>query len=250
MRSPEPILELRGVQKAYGTAAHPLVVLQGIDLSLQSGDYLAVVGPSGSGKSTLLNILGCLDTPTQGHYLIGGEDVSGFDDRRLSRVRNTRIGFVFQSFHLVSHLTVLENVELPLFYGRVRRAERHRRCHALIERVGLAHRVGHRPAELSGGEKQRAAIARALANEPDLVLADEPTGNLDTSTGREIMELFHELHAGGSTLVLITHDPGIAAQAPRRVTLRDGRIESDAVGDGVPNGSAVTQLAPRPETGH
>jgi len=223
-----PIAELRGIGKSYGTAQNPLPVLAGVDLDIVAGEYLAIIGPSGSGKSTLLNIMGCLDVPTHGSYRIEGEDVARFDDVRLSRVRNTRIGFVFQSFHLVSHLTVLENVELPLFYAHRRRAERRQRCHELLARVGLASRMSHRPAELSGGERQRAAIARALANEPALILADEPTGNLDTATSREIMALFGELHAAGATLVLITHDPGIAAQAPRRVAMRDGRVESDS----------------------
>ena len=223
-----PIAALRGIGKTYGTEQNPLPVLSDVDLDIAAGEYLAIVGPSGSGKSTLLNILGCLDVPSRGSYRIEGEDVARFDDARLSRVRNTRIGFVFQSFHLVSHLTVLENVELPLFYARRSRAERRRRCHELLQRVGLMARLSHKPAELSGGERQRAAIARALANEPALILADEPTGNLDTATSREIMALFGELHRAGATLVVITHDPGIASQAPRRVAMRDGRIESDS----------------------
>jgi putative ABC transport system ATP-binding protein len=222
-----PIVELRGVEKVYGQGETALRVLRDIDFSVQPGEYVAVIGPSGSGKSTLLNILGCLDVPTRGQYLIEGEDVAAFDDARLSRVRNTRIGFVFQSFQLVSHLSVLENVELPLFYARRPREERHRRCLELLAKVGLSHRLDHLPNQLSGGEKQRCAIARALTNDPALILADEPTGNLDTATSREILELFHALHRGGSTLLLITHDPGIAEQAPRRVSVRDGRIESD-----------------------
>ncbi|MGQ0551800.1 MAG: ABC transporter ATP-binding protein [Planctomycetota bacterium] len=222
-----PIIELRGVEKEYGTLKNPLRVLQDVNVSIQEGEYVAVIGPSGSGKSTLLNILGCLDVPTRGQYLIEGEDVAGFDDLRLSRVRNARIGFVFQSFQLVSHLTVLENVELPLFYGRQARAPRRVRARALLAQVGLSHRESHRPAELSGGERQRAAIARALANDPALLLADEPTGNLDSVTSGEILKLIDELHAAGSTIVLITHDPSIAAAAPRRISLRDGRVESD-----------------------
>jgi putative ABC transport system ATP-binding protein len=228
MPATAPIVELRGIGKTYGTAQNPLTVLADVDLDIAAGEYLAIIGPSGSGKSTLLGILGCLDVPSRGSYRIEGEDVSRLDDTRLSRVRNTRIGFVFQSFHLVSHLTVLENVELPLFYAHRGRTERRRRCHELLERVGLSSRLDHVPAELSGGERQRAAIARALSNGPALILADEPTGNLDSVTSREIMELFGELHAAGSTLVLITHDPSIAAQAPRRVSMRDGRIESDS----------------------
>jgi putative ABC transport system ATP-binding protein len=223
-----PILELRDVQKIYGTPANPLHVLKDVNLKIDEGEYVAVIGPSGSGKSTLLNILGCLDIPSGGEYLLAGENVASFDDRRLSLVRNTRIGFVFQSFHLVSHLTVMENVELPLFYARVPRAERHRRCRELIDRVGLGPRIDHLPNQLSGGEKQRAAIARALSNNPALILADEPTGNLDSVTSKDIMAMLDELHAAGSTLLLITHEAAIAAAAPRRVALRDGRIESDS----------------------
>ena len=224
------IVELRGVSKVYGTPANPLPVLRDVDITVREGEYVAIVGPSGSGKSTLLNILGCLDSPTAGSYFLAGEDVARFDDRKLSLVRNTRLGFVFQSFHLISHLTVLENAELPLFYARIPRAERHRRCKVLLDKVGLGHRLDHRPAELSGGERQRCAVARALANDPAVLLADEPTGNLDSKTGTEIMQLFHDLNAGGATLVLITHDPAIAAAAPRRISLLDGRVESDVVG--------------------
>jgi len=223
-----PIAELRGIGKTYGSARTPLPVLVDVDLDIAAGEYVAIIGPSGSGKSTLLNILGCLDVPTRGSYRIEGENVAHFDDVRLSHVRNSRIGFVFQSFHLVSHLTVLENVELPLFYAHRGRAERRKRCHELLERVGLSSRLHHKPPELSGGERQRAAIARALANEPALILADEPTGNLDSATSGEIMGMFGELHRAGCTLVVITHDPGIAAQAPRRVAMRDGRVESDS----------------------
>ncbi len=231
MSADAPILELRRIVKTYGTEQNPVEVLRGIDLSVLAGEYVAIVGPSGSGKSTLLNILGALDRPTAGQYLLAGEDVASFDDRKLSLVRNTRIGFVFQSFHLISHLTVLENVQLPLFYARLPRAERVERCKQLLEHVGLGHRASHIPAELSGGERQRAAIARALSNEPAMLLADEPTGNLDTKTSEEIMGLLAKLHDQGSTIVMITHDTEIAAAAPRRVMLRDGLIESD---DGTP----------------
>ena len=222
------VLELHGVGKTYGSGAAALRVLADVDLTVGQGDYVAVIGPSGSGKSTLLNILGCLDVPSAGRYLVEGRDVATLDDSQLSHLRNRRIGFVFQSFQLVSHLTVLENVELPMFYARRPRGERRRRALELLDRVGLSARADHRPAQLSGGERQRTAIARALANEPALLLADEPTGNLDTVTGREIMGLIHDLHDGGATVVLITHDAGIAAQAPRRVALRDGRVESDS----------------------
>ena len=223
-----PILDLRGIHKVYGTERNPIPVLKGIDLRVEVGEYLAVIGPSGSGKSTLMNILGCLDRPTRGQYFLAGEDVATLDDRQLSHVRNSRIGFVFQSFHLVSHLSVLENVELPLFYSHVRRRERRRRCREMIERVGLGHRTGHLPSELSGGENQRAAVARALSNDPAMLLADEPTGNLDSHTSAEIIQLFYNLHESGRTIVLITHDPEIARVAPRRIALRDGEVESDS----------------------
>jgi putative ABC transport system ATP-binding protein len=222
------VLQLQGVGKAYGQGSAKLRVLADVNITVEQGEYLAVIGPSGSGKSTLLNILGCLDIPSDGRYLVEGKDVATLDDRALSHLRNRRIGFIFQSFQLVSHLTVLENVELPMFYARKPRAERRERARELLEKVGLKERLHHRPAQLSGGERQRTAVARALSNQPALLLADEPTGNLDSTTGREIMDLFHRLHDLGATLVLITHDPGIAAEAPRRVALRDGRVESDS----------------------
>jgi len=222
-----PVLDLDGIVKTYGQGSAAVKVLKGIDLRIAEGEYAAIIGPSGSGKSTLLNILGCLDRPTEGAYRIEGEDVAKLNDRALSRIRNTRIGFIFQSFHLISHLTVLENVELPLFYARKGRRERHEQAKRLLDKVGLSHRLTHRPNQLSGGERQRVAVARSLSNEPSLLLADEPTGNLDSSTSEEIMELFYELHAGGRTIVVITHDPEIAAIAPRRVMLKDGIIESD-----------------------
>ncbi len=221
------VLALDRVEKTYGSGQGRVPVLRGIDLRVAAGEYVALVGPSGSGKSTMLHILGCLDRPTAGSYHFLGEDVRTLDDRRLSHLRNRKIGFVFQSFQLVPHLTVAENVELPLFYARVPRGERRRRSRALIERVGLGHRLGHVPSALSGGESQRAAIARALAIEPALLLADEPTGNLDSATSTEILALFAELHRAGATIVLITHDRDIAAKAPRRVAIRDGRIEAD-----------------------
>lgn len=222
-----PVLALEAVQKDYGTAERPVPVLRGLDLVVRGGEYVCVVGASGSGKSTLLNILGCLDRPTSGVYRLVGEDVAGLDDERLSQVRKQRIGFVFQSFQLILHLTVLENVELPLLYARRPKKERRARAIALLERVGLGHRLDHLPAELSGGECQRAAIARALVNEPALVLADEPTGNLDSRTAAEILGLFGELHRSGVTIVMITHDRAVAAAAGRRITIRDGRIEAD-----------------------
>lgn len=223
----EETLRLDAVEKIYGTAENPLPVLKGVNLVIRRGEFVAIVGPSGAGKSTLLHIIGCLDRPTHGAYYLMGENVATLDDERLSHVRRTRIGFVFQSFHLISHLSALENVEMPLYYERRPRAERRARCRELLARVGLGARLDHYPNQLSGGESQRTAIARALANDPALLLADEPTGNLDSATSREIMALLHELHAAGRTIVLITHDPGVAAAAPRQVTIRDGRIESD-----------------------
>ncbi len=228
MHASRAILELQEVRKTYGTERNPLPVLKGINLLVCEGEYVAIVGPSGSGKSTLLNILGCLDRPTQGTYRIDGIDVSRLDDRELSRIRNTRIGFVFQSFHLISHLTVLENVEMPLFYARVRRDERRRLCEKFLEMVGMSHRLSHLPSELSGGESQRTAIARALANDPALLLADEPTGNLDSTNSASIMNVFKDLHQSGRTIVMITHDPQIARFAKRHLFLRDGWVEKDS----------------------
>jgi putative ABC transport system ATP-binding protein len=227
MISAHPILKLAQIDRVYGTAASPLPVLRRIDLEVREGEFIAIVGPSGAGKTTLLNILGCLDRPSAGSYHLLGEDVAGLNDHRLSQVRKTRIGFIFQSFRLISHLSVLENVEMPLFYARVPRRRRRHRCMELITRVGLAHRAGHVPSKLSGGEGQRVAIARALANDPAVILADEPTGNLDSVTSGEIMELLLELHRAGRTIVLITHNQELAALVPRRVLLRDGEIVDD-----------------------
>jgi putative ABC transport system ATP-binding protein len=229
------ILELDGVEKTYGTEKNPVPVLRGVSLTVQEGEYVAIVGPSGSGKSTLLNILGCLDRPSAGSYHLAGDDVATMDDRSLSRIRNTRIGFIFQSFHLVSQLTVVENVEMPLFYARTPKRERRAKAMELLEKVGLTHRLKHRPSELSGGECQRTAIARALTTAPAMLLADEPTGNLDSVTTQAILGLLDELHESGHTIVMITHDMDIARSAPRRVALRDGRVESDS---GRPAGSA------------
>lgn len=222
-----PVIALRDVGKTYGSEAHPVPVLRGIDFAVHQGEFVAIVGASGSGKSTLLNILGCLDRPGTGSYHLVGADTATMDDKALSWQRKTRIGFVFQSFHLVQHLTVAENVELPLFYARVPAKARHQRSTAMLQRVGLGHRLSHRPTQLSGGECQRTAIARALIAEPSLLLADEPTGNLDSKTSAEILQLFHDLHRGGATIVMITHDPSVAAQAARRITLRDGHIAND-----------------------
>jgi putative ABC transport system ATP-binding protein len=222
-----PVLDVRGVDKTYGTAAHPVPVLRGVDFRVEPGEFVAIVGASGSGKSTLLNILGCLDRPSAGSYRLVGDDVAALDDRQLSHLRKTRIGFVFQSFHLVPHLTVAENVELPLFYARVPARVRRERSTTMLQRVGLGHRTTHVPGQLSGGECQRTAIARALVNEPSLILADEPTGNLDSKTSAEIMALIRGLHGTGATIVMITHDLQVAAQARRRITLRDGIVAGD-----------------------
>jgi putative ABC transport system ATP-binding protein len=212
------------VDKFYGEGDARLHVLHAIDLEVRRGEFVAVLGQSGSGKSTLLNILGCLDRPSAGTYVLEGEDTARLDDNRLSALRNRSIGFVFQSFQLVPQLTVLENVEVPMFYAGVPRAERHRAAAERLEEVGLSGRLHHRPSQLSGGEQQRVAIARALSNRPHLLLADEPTGNLDSATGEQILGLIRELHRSGRTVVMITHDAHVAAAAARRVRILDGRI--------------------------
>jgi len=230
------ILELRAIEKRYGTVQNPVPVLRGIDLRVDAGEYVAIVGPSGSGKSTLLNILGCLDRPTSGSYFLAGDDVARMDDKSLSGVRNSRIGFVFQSFHLIPHLTVAENVEMPLFYARMPKAARRAKALEVLDKVGLSHRLKHVPSELSGGECQRTAIARALTTEPAMLLADEPTGNLDSVNSKAILQVLRDLHGTGRTIVMITHDQDIARNAPRRVALRDGLVESDS---GKPAGAAA-----------
>ena len=224
----EAVLSLRGITREFGEGAARLKVLKGLDIEVKEGEFVAIMGPSGSGKSTLLNIIGCLDRPTEGHYLLEGHDVSQLPDNKLSEIRNERIGFVFQSFNLISQLTVMENVEVPLFYAGGSGASRHARGLKLLEAVNMEHRLGHRPAQLSGGECQRVALARALVNDPVLLLADEPTGNLDTKTGLDVLALMDGLHADGRTIVMITHDPEVAARAQRRIHIRDGRIEDAA----------------------
>ena len=224
---PSPLVELRGVERVYPRGAGRVVALAGVDLEIRPGEQLAIMGPSGSGKTTLLSILGCLDRPTSGVQRFAGRAVDGLDDDALSRLRNREIGFVFQAFHLIPQLTVAENVETPLQYGVVPADEwRPRALHAL-ERVSLAARADHRPNELSGGEAQRAAIARALVTAPRLLLADEPTGNLDSATGAEIAALLDELHAAGGTVVLVTHNEALGRRAQRVVRLRDGRVEGE-----------------------
>jgi putative ABC transport system ATP-binding protein len=222
------LAELVDVRKVYTRGARAVTALDGVSLSIRAGEKLAIMGPSGSGKSTLLSILGCLDHVTSGAYRLFGEDVAGLDDVRLSRTRNRRIGFVFQSFHLIPQLTVLENVFTPLLYGDVPEAEWPSRALRCLEKVGLRHRAEHRPAELSGGEAQRAAVARALVTEPALLLADEPTGNLDTRTGEEVAGLLDALHAEGKTVVIVTHNEALGRGAERLLRLRDGRIEEEA----------------------
>jgi putative ABC transport system ATP-binding protein len=201
--------------------------LRGVDLAIERGEYAAIIGPSGSGKSTLMNILGCLDRPDEGSYLLNGERVSDMSDRQLARIRNREIGFVFQSFALLPRATAAQNVELPLLYARVPRRDRARRAAEALEQVGLADRARHRPAELSGGQRQRVAIARALVTRPSLLLADEPTGNLDTSTGEDILALFDELHRAGNTVIVVTHEADVAARAGRTLRVLDGRIVAD-----------------------
>jgi putative ABC transport system ATP-binding protein len=222
-----PLLELRGLAKTYTRGQASVAALRGVDLRVRRGEWVAVTGPSGSGKSTLLGIIGLLDRPTSGEYLLEGAPAAALDDRAASRLRNRSVGFVFQSFHLVPELTVLENVETPLLYGAVPEREWRARARRCLERVGLLHRGDHRPAELSGGEAQRAAIARALVCEPALLLADEPTGNLDSATGAQIASLLEGLHDEGRTVVLVTHNEGLAARAPRVVRLADGRVVAD-----------------------
>ncbi len=215
----EPVLNLQGITRTYGEGDARVQVLMGIDLRVEQGDFLAIMGPSGSGKSTLLNILGCLDRPTTGSYFLHGEDVAKLSDARLSTIRNERIGFVFQSFNLIPQLTVLENVQVPLLYAAKSHAGRARK---LLDTVGLGHRLRHRPNQLSGGERQRVAIARSLICDPVMLLADEPTGNLDTKTGEDVLQLMETLHHDGRTIVMITHDSEVAERAQRTVHLRDG----------------------------
>ncbi len=223
------IIHMAEIRKVYDTGKVKVEALKGIDLKIRKGEMVAIVGPSGSGKSTLMNLLGCLDTPTSGEFELGGQSVSGVSRDQLAEIRNKRVGFVFQNFNLLPHITALENVEMPMLFGGIRPGERHKRAAELLERVGLGERVDHKPTELSGGQMQRVAIARALAMNPDIVLADEPTGNLDSTAGSDIMSIFTELWQQGSTMVIITHDPALARRASRIVEIHDGRITSDRV---------------------
>ena len=220
-------IELRGIKKIYHIGGEELAALAGIDLDIRKGEFAALMGPSGSGKSTLMNILGCLDRPTTGSYKLDGEEVAGLGDDALAVTRNKKIGFVFQNFNLLSRITALENVALPLVYAGVGRRERLARAQHFLEAVGLGDRGDHLPSELSGGQRQRVAIARSLVNDPHIIMADEPTGNLDTKSTKEIMEIFEHMHEMGRTIILVTHEPEIAACASRQLLVRDGRITRD-----------------------
>ena len=215
---------MRGIVKQYRMGDEISTILKGIDLDIEEGEFLSILGPSGSGKSTLMNIIGCLDVADEGGYWLDGQEISDYTEDELAVIRNRKIGFVFQQFNLLPKLTAQENVELPLIYQGMSAGKRRARSEEVLERVGLLDRMDHKPTELSGGQQQRVAIARALAGNPSLILADEPTGNLDSRTGAEVMALFHELHEAGNTIVLITHDSGIAAQTPRAIHIHDGRV--------------------------
>ena len=221
------LISIRDLRKIYRMGEVEVRALEGVDLEVEAGEYLAVMGPSGSGKSTLMNLIGCLDTPTSGEYILNNQRVSDLDDAELASIRNHEIGFVFQTFNLLARATALANVELPLIYARVPAKERHRRAREVLERVGLGDRAKHQPNELSGGQQGRVAVARALINDPSILLADEPTGNLDSKTSAEIMELFDELNAAGNTLIVVTHEEDIAAHARRVVRMLDGKVVTD-----------------------
>jgi len=222
-----PLIETRDLWKTYVMGSEEIHALRGVSISIERGEYVAIMGPSGSGKSTLMNLIGCLDTPSRGSYLLNGKQVSEMNDNELARIRNEEIGFVFQTFNLLPRASALQNVELPLVYAGMAAKERQVRAKEAIERVELTSRMNHRPNELSGGQRQRVAIARALVNNPSILLADEPTGNLDSKTGVEIMALFARLHEAGNTIVLVTHEADIAAHAHRTISVRDGQVEKD-----------------------
>lgn len=223
----DSLIHIEHIMKIYNPGENEVRALDDVSLEINTGEFVAIIGQSGSGKSTLMNMLGCLDTPTSGTYILSGQDVSSLNDNALSEIRNQQIGFIFQGFNLISNLTALENVALPLIYRGLPAAERQQLAYDALKIVGLEHRLKHKPAEMSGGQQQRVAIARAIAAKPPVVLADEPTGNLDSSSTKEIMKILHELHETGRTIILITHDDQIAANAKRVVRIMDGKIESD-----------------------
>ena len=221
------LIETRDLWKTYVMGEEEIHALRGVSIQIERGEYVAIMGPSGSGKSTLMNLIGCLDTPSKGSYLLNGKQVSEMNDNELARIRNEEIGFVFQTFNLLPRATALHNVELPLVYAGISGKDRLERARAALEKVELTQRASHRPNELSGGQRQRVAIARALVNNPSILLADEPTGNLDSKTGEEIMGVFERLHEGGNTIVLVTHEAEVAAFAHRTISIRDGQVEKD-----------------------
>lgn len=225
----QEIITLSNIRKTYDLGRVKIEVLKGIDAVINKNEYVAIMGPSGSGKSTLMNILGCLDKPTLGKYILNGTDVSKMNDDELAEVRNKEIGFVFQTFNLLARLSGVENVALPLIYAGFKKSERIKRAEEILKAVNLGHRMNHKPNELSGGERQRVAVARALVNNPSIILADEPTGNLDTKTSYEIMELFEEIHKKGNTVIIVTHEEDIARYAHRIIRIRDGKIERDEI---------------------
>ena len=232
--SKKSVVNMSGIIKRfYIGMPNGLQILNGIDLDIKEGEFVAIVGESGSGKSTMMNIIGALDRPTEGKYFFNGEDISKLSDKKLSKIRNKEIGFVFQNFNLVPRTSALKNVELPMMYAGIKRRERTKRAKELLKTVGMEERSDHNPNELSGGQKQRVAIARAMANDPSIILADEPTGALDTKTGRIVMDIFHELHRSGKTIILITHSPELAKETERIITISDGNIISDTAGGAV-----------------
>lgn len=227
----QEIISLKNIRKTYDLGKVKIEVLKGLNATINKNEYVAIMGPSGSGKSTLMNILGCLDKPTVGNYVLNGTDVSQMNDDQLAEVRNKEIGFVFQTFNLLARLSGVENVALPLIYAGLNKANRNAKAESILQAVGLGHRMKHKPNELSGGERQRVAVARALVNDPSIILADEPTGNLDTKTSYEIMELFEEIHKKGNTVIIVTHEEDIARYAHRIIRIRDGIIERDEINE-------------------